>query len=175
MELQKCPYCLESVIPSNEGICPGCRQNVHVLPQTSVPATKPPPEKPAINPYSPPTTETSIPAAEPAAKGKEPFSLQAAKFSLYAPFILFLMGMCLSGQVDLHRKTPVGNQLAVALGGLSFLTTSAAFILGFVGFIGGIQRKSVRTIIYSALGIILNGGLVLLWLTIIGAAIMRNA
>ena len=102
---------------------------------------------------------------------KEPFSTQAAKFSLYAPFILFLVGLVLRVQIQAHAGTDTGRQMGIALGGLSFLTTLAAFGLGFVGLVGGISRRATRTILFSILGILLNGGLIALWISMILAII----
>lgn len=85
------------------------------------------------------------------------------------------MGMCLQGQIAAHRGTDVGVQLAIALGGLSILTSLAAFVLGFVGLVGGLSRRAIWTVVYAAIGILLNGGLLTLWATIILAALGRRA
>jgi hypothetical protein len=114
------------------------------------------------------TPSTSQPAASNnAIKPKELFSHQAAKFSAYAPFILLVLGSCVQGQTKAHAGTDVGFQLAVALGGLFFLTTVAAFVLGVVGLFGGIARRATWTIALALAGILLNTGLLALWCAVI--------
>lgn len=173
MELQVCPHCGVCVIPSNDGICPSCRKSVSDAGAPSVP--KSPGQLPVENPYAPPPAAASPATSTSAPKGKEPFSHQAAKFSAYAPFILLLMGMCLQGQVVAHEGTETGFQLAVALSALSITTAFAAFVLGFVGLVGGFSRRAAWTIILSMVGILLNGGLLSLWATALLAAFSRRA
>jgi len=114
------------------------------------------------NPYQPPP---DVPPPPPAKKilGKEPFSHQAAKFSLFAPFILFLVNLfCVNSTLDDYAGTETGRQIAFLIGGLWALTVLAALVLGVVGVIGGIQRRAVWTIICAVFGILLNGGLILI-------------
>lgn len=106
-------------------------------------------------------------------KSKEPFSHQAARFSAYAPFILFLLGGCVQGQMKAHAGTDVGRQLALALGALFFLTTVAAFVLGLVGLYGGIARRAVWTIAFAAGGVLLNTCLLAIWCSVIVVPLMR--
>jgi hypothetical protein len=139
----------------------------------------PPPEavsRSSENPFASPTsTSQSPPLIANASNPKEPFSHQAAKFSAYAPFILFLMGMCLQGQVAAHRETETGMQLGMALAGISICTALAAFVFGFIGLAGGIMRRSGWTIVLALVGILLNGGLLSLWTFAILAILNRQA
>jgi hypothetical protein len=153
-------------------MCPSCRRSVEhatepaIAPVQLAPVSSNPYTAPAeVNPFA----ETQV------GKAKEPFSLQAAKFSAYAPFILFLMGTCLQGRVRALEGEDVGRQVALVLGSLSFFTTLAALILGLVGMVGGISRSSVKTIVYSIVGILLNAGLVTLWVITIIAVLRRAA
>jgi hypothetical protein len=121
-------------------------------------------EPAAPNPYAapasintPPPWASGAPKSAPA-NGKEPFSLQAAKFSAYAPFVLFLMNCCVRGPLEDTQGTQDGMLLASMIFGICLLTTLAALVLGFVGLKGGISRRSVRTILYAAAGILLNAG-----------------
>ena len=100
---------------------------------------------------------------------KEPFSHQAAKFSAYAPFVLFLLGV----GFQVFVKDQEGAS-AWILGGVSALTTLAAYVLGFVGLFGGIQRRAAKTIIFAIVGITLNSGLVALWAGVIIGFAGRN-
>ena len=117
------------------------------------------------NPYEP----TSLPESPETTPqdSKEPFSHQAAKFSAYAPFILLLLGMCVQGQVKAHAGTPTGMQLALALGAISLLTTAAAGVLGCVGLVGGIARRATWTIAMASIGILLNLGILAVWVTLL--------
>jgi len=106
---------------------------------------------------------------------KEPFSHQAAKFSAYSPFILFLLGGCLQVQLRTHAGTDTGVQLAFVLGGLFILTTAIAFALAIVGICGGVARRAIWTIAQATAGIALNAGLLTLWGTAIVTLLTRPA
>jgi hypothetical protein len=101
---------------------------------------------------------------------KEPFSHQAAKFSAYAPFVLFLFGIGFRVLV----KDQEGASVSLILGGVSALTTLVAYVLGFVGLVGGIQRRAAKTIIFAIVGITFNSGLVALWAGVIIGFAGRN-
>jgi hypothetical protein len=122
-----------------------------------------------MNPFkSPSPLPPQIPAPpqsdeNPREKVKEPFSHQAAKFSAYTPFILFLLGACLQGQMKAHAGTDTGTQLAFAIGGLFVLTTLGAFVLGVVGLVGGLQRRANRTVLLAVGGILLNALVLSVW------------
>jgi len=118
------------------------------------------PEASTINPYSPPRTAaspveagTGIPSTK-----QQPFSHQAAKFSVLAPFVAGFVSKIASST---SHDPKIQHQVAVVIGVLVFLIILAALVLGCIGFIGGIRRGAVRTIIYSLIGVILNGALTL--------------
>jgi hypothetical protein len=173
MERETCPHCGVRIIPSRDGTCPSCRRPFPDAPEgDQVPGR--PSGSSFKNPYQSPATSSSLPSPAKTAKAKEPFSHQSAKFSAYAPFILFLMSWCVQGQIAAHRGTPTGVQLSTALAWLSILTTVAAFALGFVGLVGGIQRRAARTIVLSVVGILLNTALLTLWGWVILLIVMRG-
>ena len=114
----------------------------------------------ASNPYQSPNAPEQPHKPAPLAGEKQPFSLQAAKFSLYAPFILFLINFCASSQLEFEDNADLQGQMRFAIGLIVVLTTLAAFVLGFVGVIGGIMRRAAGTIIIAVLGVLLNGLLI---------------
>lgn len=169
MDVQNCPHCGVRVIPSNDGTCPSCRKSVTAIaPLVKTPAA-------AENPFASPAGVSHESSAGKGSNPKEPFSHQAAKFSAYAPFILLLMGFCVQGQIAAHQGTDTGVQLAMVLAGISILTTLAAFVLGWVGVVGGFARRAGWTIAYALVGILLNAGLLTLWVTALLAAFNRRA
>jgi len=113
------------------------------------------------NPYAAP--EVPPPPPAPKTKEKEPFSHQAAKFSLYAPFILMLLGFVMRSvlgrgeQAEQHLQDGSTLQVESAIAIIQLLTTLAAFGLGFVGLVGGILRRKGWTIAIAIGGILLNG------------------
>src|SRR5687767_4960364 len=116
------------------------------------------------------------PASVPApVAAKEPFSHQAAKFSAYAPFILFLLGMCLQGQNKAHAGTEAGAQLLLVLRTIFFLTTLSAFVLGLVALAGGIVRRASWTIWLAVAGVLLNSAILTLWVVILVRPISHRA
>ena len=133
------------------------------------------------NPYQPPEADPQqspvLPApAVPSGKQKQPFSLQAAKFSLYAPFVLILINLFVIGitaqqgaDAD-RRELEEQAQIRFVISALISITMVAALVLGIVGFIGGIRRRAVGTIIMALLGVLINGGLVFLLIVAIQAA-----
>jgi hypothetical protein len=133
------------------------------------------------NPYqSPVQAEDQIVTAqclpEAGTRVRDSFSHQAAKFSLFAPLVVFLLGTCLNMQMTELRGNDTGRMMAFALAGISLLTTLAAFTFGFVGIVGGIRRGAARTIIYAILGLIVNGGILGLWVwTIVLLTTIRRA
>jgi hypothetical protein len=178
MNLQTCPHCGVQVVPTGSGVCPSCRRlfrnaagETAVEDAASTGAAAVPviilPDEDSPNPFAPPkSAAVSLLPRKPDRK-KEPFSHQAAKFSAYAPAVLFALGMCVQGAVAEHRGTPTGMQMAWALGGLSMLTTLSAFVLGFVGLFGGIARRAGSTIVFALIGIVFNAGMIALWTSVI--------
>ena len=113
------------------------------------------------NPYQPPSNTELGTASDgkPSNQGKVPFSLQAAKFSLYAPFIVFLISCCAS-RPGFEENPDLRSQIGFAIGLIVWVTTLAAFGLGIVGVIGGIKRRATGTIAIAVLGILLNSALI---------------
>ena len=172
MELRACANCGVRVVPKPDMTCPSCGHSI--APSTSVDSSTGGETSSPTNPYDSPPTSTAPPSTERGGKAKEPFSHQAAKFSAYAPFILFLMGFCVQGQLEAHQGTQTGAQLSVLLSGLSSLTTLAAFVLGVIGIVGGIQRRAWRTIAYAVVGLVLNAALIALWASVVLTLLGRN-
>ena len=116
----------------------------------------------ASNPYQSPTSPNTSDSNKPteSTDSKPPFSLQAAKFSLYSPFIMVLISFCTTSQMQFKENPELRSQISFAIGLIVNLTTLAALVLGVVGLIGGIQRRSSGTIAIAVLGVLLNGALV---------------
>jgi len=122
------------------------------------------------NPYQPPESAAEAPpTVRPAKKGKDPFEMQVAKFSLYSPFIMFLLSCVL--QTSMREQRAVAMTISVIV----TLTTLAAFAMGFVGLVLGIKRKWSGVIIRSIGGIFLNGGLLALFVMGILSALRLRA
>ena len=116
------------------------------------------------NPYDSPTEITPPRRPAPTADGKPPFSHQAAKFSLYAPLVVFMISCFSRPIIRDNQGTDAGRQLGLFLAGLSVLLTVSAFTLGIVGLVGGVQRSSVRIILMAGLGVLLNACMLGLWI-----------
>lgn len=94
-------------------------------------------------PCASPKTDATLLGAERELNPRRAFSHQAARFSCYAPLVLFF----LSG----------ASTLSLWLLGLFYLIESVAFACGIVGIIGGIRRGAVDTIRLAVLGLLLSG------------------
>ncbi len=122
------------------------------------------------NPYQSPSGATERPDAvqPPNVKdGKQPFSLQAAKFSLIAPFFSIAMNLFVSVVIvpdrdgnNAPREVQEQAQVRFAFGILSGLVIVAGFVLGAVGIVGGIARSAIGTIVMSIFGVLINGSLI---------------
>jgi hypothetical protein len=96
----------------------------------------------------------------PTPQKEKPFLLhQAALFSLYAPFFLFLVAAILAyafaGNSELH---------AWAFGIFKWVFRSivgVAFVAGVIAFLGGIKRRIVELYAYAFWGCLFNGILVI--------------
>jgi hypothetical protein len=88
-----------------------------------------------------------------------PFSLQAARFSFFAPFILGAMNCLVQPLVtrDLERRPEL--PLVVVLAWLLVITLLSALVLGVIGFIGGVRRKALGTMALAGIGIVLDIGM----------------
>lgn len=117
------------------------------------------------NPYEPPQIAADAVSVAQSVDGKDPFALQAAKFSLYSPFIMFLLGCVL--------RNVVGGQHVVAtvISAIVVLTTLAAFVMGFVGVVLGTRLGRTGIIVRSIGGIFLNGVLISIWVVAIFAVL----
>ena len=62
--------------------------------------------------------------------------------------------------VEEHQNLDVGA--AVVNEPLSVLVQVAGFVMGLVGFVGGISRGAAWTIVIATIGILLNGGILVL-------------
>jgi hypothetical protein len=104
------------------------------------------------------------PPAQPkaAAPAKQPFSHQAARFSLYAPVVLVVLNVAFKSQLGAVQGPDTSRQLAIAWAALSVLVQMACFVMGLVGFVGGISRGAAWTIVIATIGILLNGGILVL-------------
>jgi hypothetical protein len=174
MNLQTCPHCGVQVVPTAAGVCPSCRRQIRDAPgdraaevAASAEAEADPviflPDEDAPNPFaSPKSAAVSVLPRKPDRK-KEPFSHQAAKFSAYAPAVLFALGMCVGASVRQHEGTETGRLMAWAFAGLQIVTTVSALVFGGIGLVGGIGRRAGPTIVYALIGILFNAGLLLLW------------
>jgi hypothetical protein len=60
-----------------------------------------------------------------------------------------------SEQADAHGKT-VGHEPSLFIGGFYTVTVLLAFASGFVGLLGGIRRRSVKTMAYAVVGVVLS-------------------
>ena len=113
------------------------------------------------NPYTSPEEYVQPSRDEPALPPKPPFYDQAAKFSLYAPFILFLMNLCHPSRTN-GKLDEADIQVAYVLAWIAILTIIAAFGLGVAGLVGGIAHRAIGTAIRAILGILLNGAMIYL-------------
>jgi len=109
------------------------------------------------NPYqSPDQMAGESTATHSVAKAAQPFSLQAARFAFYAPFMVMFINLIL---VEPQRRSASGDTSGVgfAFSLIAALTILAGFAFGVVGLVGGIRRKAVGTILFAALGTLING------------------
>jgi hypothetical protein len=157
MEAKTCPSCRVSIVPTTDGRCPICHNEL-TAPPTAAPAGAP--AAPA-NPFAAPTAgRPPEPAKVPSAK--QPFSHQAARYALFTPLVLIVLNFAFKGQVDANLGTDLGRQLAVVWGSMSLLTIVTGFVFGVLGFIGGISRGAGWTIVIATIGLLLNGALLAL-------------
>ena len=92
---------------------------------------------------------------------EKPFFLQqAAFFSLYAPFILFLISAILG--YALQSTFPWYRWVIVVYAIVYHVTIVAAFALGVIGFIGGIRHRCVEIYGCAFWGCFFNGTLLAL-------------
>ena len=73
---------------------------------------------------------------------------------------MVLISFCTSSQMQFKENPELRSQISFSIGLIVNLTTLAALVLGVVGLIGGIQRRSSGTIAIAVLGVLLNGALV---------------
>ena len=92
---------------------------------------------------------------------QKPFFLQqAALFSLYAPFILFLVSAII--RYGVPSDSPWYRFTVLVYTIIYQVTIVAAFILGVVGFIGGIKHRCVAIYGVAFWGCFFNGTLLAL-------------
>lgn len=60
-------------------------------------------------------------------------------------------------QAERNVQSGSALQIEIAVGLIQLVTTLAAFVFGFVGVVGGIQRRAGWTIAMAIGGILLNG------------------
>src|SRR4029079_2571363 len=78
-----------------------------------------------------------------------PFAEHAAKFSLYAPIAVFLLGCCMFGNKD--------RGVGLALAGLSMLLVAAGLCMGIFALLSVRKYGPERLLGRAVGGIILNG------------------
>jgi hypothetical protein len=89
-------------------------------------------------------------------KKKPEFLRQAAFFSLYAPFILFFISVIVNGT----SSSPAWHHYATVVFAIVYrVTIVAAFVLGVIGFIGGIKHRCVEIYVCAFWGCFFNGAL----------------
>lgn len=90
-----------------------------------------------------------------------PYSLRhAAYFSLYAPFILLLIGVILTCS---HHAFPMWTRITVITYAVVFrVTIAAAFVVGAIAFCHGIRRRLVEIYAIAFWGCLFNGVFLLL-------------
>jgi hypothetical protein len=99
-----------------------------------------------------------------ASAGREPFAVQAAKFSLYAPFVIIVLNILLQEGFkadDGSANAALVRSAKFIIGGLSAITFLAGLVLGVVALFG-ISKHGAAKILWRAIaGICLNGLLLL--------------
>ncbi len=142
-------------------ICPSCRRAMDASTKQPTPSADSPYRSPAsaARADSPPRLPR---VGHPS--NTQPFVLQAARFSAFAPVALFVMGsfvrtLMQPGSVNASDKT----WIALSFAAVAVLISLAAIVLGLIGFVGGVRLRWYRLLAYSIVGIVLNSGLIVLW------------
>jgi hypothetical protein len=81
---------------------------------------------------------------------REPFAVQAAKFSMWAPLILILINMA-------ARMAGLDDSVLMAIGGVAAISYVVAFILGIVALFGIRKHGRHGILVRAVLGILING------------------
>jgi hypothetical protein len=152
MELTTCPHCQTRVAAGPAGRCPSCGRDLTAssTPPAGVASAE------SDNPFSAPAV---APPSQPkaAAPAKQPFSHQAARFSLYAPVVLVVLNFAFKSQLDAGQGPDVSRQLSIGWAVLSLWIQVTGLAMGLVGFVGGISRGAAWTIVIATIGILLIG------------------
>ena len=102
----------------------------------------------------------------PGSSAREPFAVQAAKFSLYTPIVLIVLNMAVQGGAK-GSQTVSNDGLArlgiIILSSISLVLVIAGFVLGLVA-LAGMKRHGTKNILGRAVtGVVLNGLFLLAW------------
>jgi hypothetical protein len=119
------------------------------------------------NPYESPLTLGTEP--EPADDAGKPFSNRVAKVSCYATLaaILLFAGSFASftswhPRRGTYAPAPVYAELCCftyyVCTWLAFLTSLVALVSGIIGIILGLRRGTIRSVLFAAVAVLLNGG-----------------
>ena len=165
MDLQSCPKCGVKVMPTADGTCPSCKEPFPDMPEND--AAEPifaelADDLPTIESRVSRQPPDSVPPRSKRTDGKDPFYLQATKFSLFAPLVLIVMDFFVQCIVKLQPDSTAASSkgamyaVSVITATLILLTTVAALVLGFVGCIGAAKRSDGTSIVLSVIGILLN-------------------
>jgi hypothetical protein len=141
----KCPHCGVLVAESKDRVCLVCRKFFD-SPVTPSPTTR---------------AESMTPSA---AQSRRPsiigtngrFARQAAKFSLFAPFVLWFMNSMALRVLQDQKGTDVGYQTAFVLVLTTVLTNAVALGFGIFAVVQGVRFRLVGVIVMSILGVFLN-------------------
>jgi hypothetical protein len=91
---------------------------------------------------------------------KEPFAVQAAKFSLWAPLILIVINLA-------AKMAGLDESVLTAIGGVAAISYVVAFILGIVALFGIRKHGRQGILVRAVLGIMINGLIIVFAISLI--------
>src|SRR5262249_5943766 len=93
---------------------------------------------------------------QPTDGARQPFYVQAARFSFWAPFVMGLMNIVLQRRVLDELQYDSTVPLVVIIAGIVGTTMMAGIVLGMFGFVVSARRREWSTMTLAVIGIVLD-------------------